>query len=191
MMESAAPLAATALSESDRRELLRIARVAIKEYFITGRLPPGAPHRPALLVHAPAFVTLHVDGRLRGCIGCTEPAAPLYRTVAELAVSAAHEDDRFTPLRREEMPQLKVTVSVLSPAQRLVHAEEIEVGRHGLLISRGPCRGLLLPQVAAEHGWTAETFLQEVCHKAGLPSDAWKDAETQIERFTADVFSDP
>ena len=178
------------LGETDRKELLRIARVVIKEHFITGRIPPGAPHRPALLEHLAAFVTLHVDGQLRGCIGQTDPLKPLYRTVAELAIEAALHDGRFEPLRREELPRTKITISVLSAHSPISHAEEVEVGRHGLLISRGAARGLLLPQVAVEYAWDRQTFLAEACHKAGLPADAWQDPATQIEVFTADVFSD-
>jgi len=116
------------------------------------------------------------------------PIRPLYRAVAETARAAAFEDSRFWPVTPEESPALQISLSVLSPLFPIT-ASEVEVGRHGLLISAGLRRGLLLPQVPVEHGWDRETFLAQTCHKAGLPLDAWRKSAT-IEAFTAEVFGD-
>ena len=182
--------ASAALEAGDRRELLRIARVTLKEWLSTGRTPPGAPHRPSLLARTAAFVTLYVDGELRGCIGHVEPQTPLYRTIVDLTISAASKDPRFQPLRREELPQTRISISVLTPCTRITDPAKVEVGKHGLMISADGRRGLLLPQVAVEQGWDRDTFLTETCHKAGLPGDAWREPATAIEVFTADVFGD-
>ena len=125
---------------------------------------------------------------LRGCVGYAAPIAPLYRAVAETARAAAFEDSRFLPITRQEALNLEVSLSVLS---RLfpIHPDRVEVGRHGLIISLGAYRGLLLPQVPVEHGWDRQTFLEQTCRKAGLPLDAWRKSAT-IEAFTAEVFSD-
>ncbi len=126
--------------------------------------------------------------QLRGCVGYAMPVAPLYRAVAETARAAAFEDSRFFPVTREEAPRLEVSLSVLS---RLfaIHPDAVEVGRHGLVISQGGRRGLLLPQVPTENDWDRETFLEQTCRKAGLPEDAWRKGAS-IEAFTAEVFSD-
>ena len=136
-----------------------------------------------------AFVTLHVRGKLRGCVGQVETNKSLAETVARCAISAAREDDRFNPVQPGEVAQLEIEISVLSPPKQITPSE-IVIGKHGLIIECGPFRGLLLPQVAAERHWTAEKFLSETCLKAGLPSEAWKSAETQIFGFTAEVFSE-
>jgi AmmeMemoRadiSam system protein A len=125
---------------------------------------------------------------LRGCIGYAVPIAPLYRAVAETARAAAFEDSRFLPVTMEEAPRLEVSLSVLSGLVP-IRPEAVEVGRHGLVISQGPRRGLLLPQVPVEQNWDRETFLGQTCRKAGLPPDAWRHAAT-IEAFTAEVFGD-
>ncbi|MGA8540454.1 MAG: AmmeMemoRadiSam system protein A [Terriglobales bacterium] len=125
---------------------------------------------------------------LRGCVGYAVPIAPLYRAVAETARAAGFEDSRFLPVTREEALNLEVSLSVLSPVLP-IRPEAIQVGHHGLIVSQGVRRGLLLPQVALEHGWDRETFLEQTCRKAGLPPDAWRMAAT-IEAFSAEVFSD-
>ncbi|HZS36648.1 MAG TPA: AmmeMemoRadiSam system protein A [Polyangia bacterium] len=184
-----APLAHR-LDEGDRKELLRIARATLREFLTTGYLPPGAPHRKPLLVPGGAFVSVHVGGELRGCMGRVEADRPLYLAVEELAVAAATRDPRFEPLRIEELRDARLEISLLSPLEP-GSIERIEVGRHGLVVTRGPRRGLLLPKVAVEHGWDREQFLDETCGKAGLPPGAWKDPETRLELFTAEVFADP
>ena len=137
-----------------------------------------------------AFVTLKKQGRLRGCIGYIKAYKPPWETVQEMAVAAAFTDPRFPSLRAEEIQQLTFEISVLSPLKRIADVNDIEVGKHGLYIIRGYNSGLLLPQVATEYKWDRETFLEETCHKAGLPPDAWKDKETEIYIFSADYFGD-
>jgi len=134
------------------------------------------------------FTTLYLRGGLRGCVGYPLPIAPLYRAVAESARAAAFDDTRFSPVTRDEAPQLAISLSVLSPLQP-IEPEQVEVGRHGLLISLAGRRGLLLPQVPAEHGWDRLTFLEQTCHKAGLPYNAWQGG-AKLEAFTAEVFGD-
>jgi AmmeMemoRadiSam system protein A len=134
-------------------------------------------------------VTLNVDGELRGCIGYPLPVKPLDETIIEMAVAAASQDTRFEPLRAEEMGRLEIDVSVLGLPEPIADPSEVVVGRHGIIISKGIHRGLLLPQVAVERGWDRETFLDHGCLKAGLPRDAWRKG-AKIEVFTAQVFSE-
>jgi AmmeMemoRadiSam system protein A len=177
------------LDDGDRKELLRIARATLREFLTSGYLPPGAPHRKPLLRPAGAFVSVHVETSLRGCMGRVEADQPLYLTVEELTVAAATRDPRFEPIRLEEVRQAKLEISILSPVVPGT-IEAIEIGKHGLMVTRGPRRGLLLPKVAVEHGWDAERFLDETCGKAGLAPGAWRQAGTRLELFTADVFAE-
>jgi AmmeMemoRadiSam system protein A len=177
------------LSEHDRRELLRIARATLREYLVTGYLPPGAPHRKSLLAPSGAFVTVYVSGQLRGCMGRVDADTPIYLAVEQLAVSAATRDPRFEPVRIEELNDAHLEISILSPL-RIGAPDEVEVGRHGLVITRGPRRGLLLPQVAVKHEWDRHRFLDETCAKAGLPAGAWREPDTRLELFTAEVFAE-
>jgi uncharacterized protein len=173
-------------SIEERRILLGVAHQSILSAF-TGRAP-GAACSPHLSDPRGVFTTLYLDGDLRGCVGYAMPIAPLYRAVSETARAAAFEDSRFLPVTEEEAPRLEVSLSVLS---RLfpVQAEQVEVGRHGLVICLGARRGLLLPQVPVEYDWDRETFLEQTCRKAGLPIDAWQKGAT-LEAFTAEVFGD-
>jgi len=134
------------------------------------------------------FTTLYLQGSLRGCVGYASPVAPLFRAVAETARAAAFDDSRFWPVTEMEASELEISLSVLS---RLfpIRADEVDVGRHGLVASFASHRGLLLPQVPVECGWDRETFLEQTCHKAGLPRDAWRKDAT-LEAFTAEVFGD-
>jgi len=134
------------------------------------------------------FTTLYWEKKLRGCVGYPAAVTPLYRAVIETARGAAFDDPRFAPLTLAEATQLQISLSVLSPLVP-ISAEEVEIGRHGLLISDGACRGLLLPQVPVEHGWDRITFLEQTCRKAGLPVTAWLHG-AKIEAFTAEVFAD-
>lgn len=134
------------------------------------------------------FTTLYLYGSLRGCVGYPLPIAALYRAVADTARSAAFEDTRFNPVIRDEAPHLTVSLSVLSPLQP-IEPEQVEIGRHGLLVSLGAHRGLLLPQVPVEHEWDRVTFLEQTCHKAGLPANAWHRG-AKLEAFTAEIFGD-
>jgi len=135
-----------------------------------------------------AFTTIHLGGQLRGCVGYVFANCPVYRAVAETARAAAFDDNRFPPVAQEEAPHLEIELSILSPPQP-VRAEEVQVGRHGLVISWHGRRGLLLPQVPVERGWDRATFLEQTCRKAGLPPDAWQKGAT-VEAFTAEVFGD-
>ena len=173
------------LSPEERTELLRLAHQAI-DAALAGQKLELNPASPRLLEPRGAFTTLHLDGNLRGCVGYVYPVKALHRTVAETAVAAAFNDTRFPPVTAEEAARLKIEISVLSPILPIA-AEDIEAGRHGLVVTLGSRRGLLLPQVALEFGWDAPTFLAETCHKAGLPLDAWERGAV-IEAFTAEVF---
>ena len=135
-----------------------------------------------------AFTTLYYRNALRGCVGYVLPIKPLNVTVAETARGAAFEDSRFSPVTLDEARELQVSLSVLSP--QLIQPDQIEIGRHGLLITLGPYRGLLLPQVPVEHEWDRRTFLEQTCRKAGLPPNAWQ-MDAKLEAFTAEVFADP
>lgn len=177
------------LSNEDRLTLLEFARQAIVTVVCERRIPDIPHPSGALSVPAGAFVTLHSTGQLRGCVGQVENPGPLMDMVARAAINAALHDTRFAPVVAEELASLEIEISVLSPLEPIA-PEAIVAGSHGLLVVRGPFRGLLLPQVATERGWNATRFLQEACAKAGLPTDAWKSPSTQIYAFTADVFSE-
>jgi AmmeMemoRadiSam system protein A len=174
-------------SPEERAILLRWAHESIRCAVEQGELSlePPIGH---LAEPRGVFTTLYLHGALRGCVGYPLPIAPLYRAVAESARSAAFEDTRFWPVSRDEGPQLSISLSVLSPLQP-IEAEQVEVGRHGLLISHAGHRGLLLPQVPVEHGWDRLSFLEQTCHKAGLALDAWRRG-AKLESFTAEVFGD-
>ena len=174
-------------SAEERRALLEIAHRAIAAKIKRQKFELASPS-PHLAEPRGAFTTIYLRGALRGCVGYVFAAEPLYRTVAETACAAAFDDSRFQPVSPDEAPELEVHLSVLSPLQR-IEAAEVEVGRHGLLISLNGHRGLLLPQVPIEHNWDRVTFLAETCRKAGLPVDAWQKGAT-IEAFTAEVIGD-
>jgi len=175
-------------SSEERDELLRIARRATKAYVTEGRMPEEIPSHSKLSAPGAAFVTFRSGGSLRGCIGYTEPHAPLFRTVQECAVAAATEDPRFPRVTPKEMEALRIEISVLTPLMP-VRPEDVTVGVHGIMIRKGGKRGLLLPQVAIEQGWDREMFLSQVCGKAGLPPDAWKE-DAELFSFTAEVFGE-
>ncbi len=177
------------LSKDDRRALLELARRAVVEAVRYGRLPLLPGFSGALAQASGAFVTIHHHHRLRGCVGQVAAAHSLGETVAQCALSAALHDPRFRPVSAEEIEGLEIEISVLSDLEP-VAPQDVVVGRHGLLVSREGWRGLLLPQVAIEHGWTRERFLEETCLKAGLEPEAWRDPATRIEAFTAEVFSE-
>lgn len=176
------------LTPEEREELLRIARSALATYIAQERMPGGTPAHGNLSAPGAAFVTLRSGKRLRGCIGYTEPHAPLYRTVQECVVTAATEDPRFSPVTAEEMGYLRIEISVLSQFTP-VRPVDVVPGVHGLMIRKGEHRGLLLPQVALEQGWDRDTFLSQVCVKAGMPTDAWK-KDAELYSFTAEVFGE-
>ena len=173
-------------SQDERALLLRLAHEAIVSSLEQRNLP-DVSYSQHLSEPRGAFTTIYLHGKLRGCVGYPLPVAPLHRTIVETARAAAFEDPRFIPVALQEARELNVSLSVLSPL-RDIAPDDIEIGRHGLIISHAGHRGLLLPQVATEHGWDRVTFLEQTCLKAGLPLNAWKEA--RIEAFTAEVFSD-
>ena len=180
------------LNDGQRRTLLKIARDSIAA-ILDGCVPEvnADSFDDVLRRPAGAFVTLRTgDGDLRGCIGSIRAVEPLYKAVSSSAVSAAFRDPRFLPVRREELPALELEISVMGPIERVKTVDDIEVGRDGLIISRGRYAGLLLPQVATEYGWNRETFLDHTCLKAGLPRGSWRGEDTRIERFSAEVFGE-
>jgi AmmeMemoRadiSam system protein A len=177
------------IETADRQRLLQLAREAIVAY-LSGLPAPAVASSPVTERHAGVFVSLHKGDALRGCIGHIEPDHPLARVIPSSAIAAASSDPRFAPVTAVELAELHIEVSILGPLERIAGVGEIEVGRHGLMVECGWSRGLLLPQVAVEWGWDAESFLEQTCHKAGLPLDAWKSAAT-IWRFEAEVFSEP
>lgn len=177
------------LNEADQQRLLQLAREALEESVREFELKDVEDPGGALGEECGAFVTLWKGGRLRGCIGYIEARKPLYQTVRECALSAALRDPRFDPVNPEELPVLRLEISVLSPLFD-ISPDQVEMGRHGLMVSRGVQRGVLLPQVAVEWKWDRERFLEETCMKAGLPPDAWRHG-ARIQAFTAQAFGAP
>ncbi len=178
-------LYASALTGQQQQELLTLAKRTITEYVKQGTTTAAAPSEPRLQANGATFVTINKHGMLRGCIGNIEPVMPLYRSVIENAVSAASRDPRFPPMSADELKDMELEVSVLSPLVELRNVRDILIGTHGLLLVHKAGSGLLLPQVPVEFGWDVPTFLKQLSFKAGLPGDAWK--EGTLYSFTADV----
>lgn len=176
-------------SNQEKSALLQIARRSLVETIVNARRWQPDAQSGLLVERRGAFVTLHLRGKLRGCVGQVEAQKSLADTVARCAIAAALEDDRFDPVQPDEVPRVNIEISVLSPPKP-IKPNEIVIGTHGLIVERGAFRGLLLPQVATERHWKAEKFLTETCLKAGLPGDAWKSDKTQVFGFTAEVFSE-
>ena len=170
---------------------MQLARDALQAHF-AGRAEPPLPDAPAAALRRGAFVTLLRQGALRGCIGHVADDRPLGDVVREMAVAAALDDPRFPPVTPDELPALTIEVSVLTQPVRLASAgpdaPRVVVGRDGLIVRRGQHIGLLLPQVATEYHWGPEAFLAATCRKAGLPPEAWREPETELLAFQADVF---
>lgn len=177
------------LGANEQAHLLSIARDSVKAAVVNRtELACTDGGFPTLSQDRGAFVTLTRGGKLRGCVGYTAPVKPLYEAVRDVAAYAAIHDSRFLPVTASELDSLDYEVSVLSPLRRIASIDEIEVGKHGLLIRKGSYEGLLLPQVPTENNWDKLTFLQNLCYKAGLPPNAWKDEDADIFSFTAYVF---
>lgn len=176
-------------SPEERQALLELARSAILSALIGSPAKTAGAELPAFSMHLGVFVTVHVAGDLRGCIGVIEGRDPLRQSVPHCAESAAFRDPRFPPLEPAEIRDLQIEISVLSELSP-ISPEKIEIGKHGLLIELGERRGLLLPQVAVEYHLSRERFLEETCRKAGLPGDAWRRSETQLYGFTCEVFQE-
>lgn len=179
----------SSLADCEQQTLLEFARRALTAAVENLEFLETPPAIEILQRPAGAFVTLHRRGRLRGCIGQLASNNPLIQVVTYCARAAALEDPRFEPVRPHELAELEIELSVLSSLFE-IRFDEIVIGRHGLLISRGWQRGVLLPQVAAEYGWSAHRFLEETCTKAGLECDAWKHPDARVEAFTAEIFSE-
>jgi AmmeMemoRadiSam system protein A len=176
------------LDFDDQRRLLVLARRALDARV--RRLPAPDPDRGgALDALANAFVTIHNRGELRGCLGRLDARAPLAETIALLAASVSDSDPRFDPVSLLELPDIDIEISVLTPEWAIETIEEIELGRHGVIVEQDARRGLLLPQVAVEHQWDRETLVSYTCLKADLPGDAWRRG-AQLFVFEAQVFSE-
>jgi len=178
-----------AIDDHTSRFLLALARETIQCRLNGNPLPSREPDSDVLIEHRGAFVTLKIDGRLRGCIGHVVGVAPLWMAVRDNAIAAAFQDPRFEPLQADELPKTRIEISALTPL-RQVTPEEIMVGRDGIMLERNLARGLLLPQVAVELGWDRETFLDHTCRKAGLEPDCWRHPDTVISTFSAEVFGE-
>lgn len=177
------------LTPEQEKFLLRLARQAVTHFLKTGGHLKVPRADGPLEERRGAFVTLKIDGKLRGCIGYPLPYKPLVETIIEMAVAAASQDPRFRPLTLRELDRTTIEISVLGLPEEITDPRQVEVCRHGLIISKGPARGLLLPQVPVEHGWDRETFLRNCCLKAGIGPDEWKKG-AKMEVFTAQVFSE-
>jgi AmmeMemoRadiSam system protein B/AmmeMemoRadiSam system protein A len=176
------------LTDNEKKTLHHIAKTVIENKVKGKVVPEFKIDSPLLKENRGAFVTINKKGQLRGCIGYIEGHGPLHKTIEEMAEAAAFRDPRFPPVREKELPELEIEISVLTPLRRITDVNEIEVGKHGIYIKKGWFSGLLLPQVATEYGWDRQTFLEHTCQKAGLPSSAWRDKDTEIYIFSADIF---
>lgn len=181
------------LSANEQKELIDVAWKSIRRE-VCGDTAETSERRskqldPDSILYQPAgvFVTLYKNGDLRGCLGFITSEAPLIETVSEIAARAATEDPRFLPVTEDELDDIRIEISILSPLKEISAIEEILVGTHGLFLHAGIYRGLLLPQVAMKHHWDRNQFLEETCVKAGLPRDQWKHAETRIYIFSAEI----
>ena|SRR5256885_5044634 len=177
------------LSEAEGNALLRLARDSVIEVVSRGRLPAELPRAELFSQNCGVFVTVYVNHRLRGCIGVVEANESLGEGIVRCAACAALQDPRFPPVQPEELKDVQIQISLLSPLAPILTGD-IEIGRHGLMVAVGKQRGVLLPQVAADHKLTVEQFLAETCRKAGLSASAWRAPEAQIFGFTCEAFSD-
>jgi MEMO1 family protein len=176
------------LTPVEKNELLILAKDTIREYVINRKVPETGSVNPKFRADESVFVTVKKNGGLRGCIGNTQPVMSLYEAVIKNAIAASSGDPRFPPLTEEELKDIDVEISILSPLTPVKNAGEIKVGKHGLVIRKGMQSGLLLPQVATEFGWDRETLLEQLCVKAGLPKGSWKEAD--LYTFTAEIIKD-
>jgi hypothetical protein len=179
------------LTDNEKKVLLKIARDTIETYARTGKRPELPADLPESLTgRQGAFVTIHKRGHLRGCIGSFIGEGELAATIQNMAYAAGWEDPRFPKLSEKELHDTDLEISVLSPLREIKDVKEIEVGKHGIFITKGFYRGVLLPQVATEQGWDRDTFLSHTCLKAGLDANAWKKEKLKIEIFSAQVFGE-
>ncbi len=175
---------------NERKFLLDLARQVVKDNANGLDYDPPNYFSENLAAEMGVFVTLHKKAELRGCIGYVEGIKPLQDAVIEMAKSAAFNDPRFAPVTSDEVDDLEIEISVLSPIKEIKNVDEIVVGKHGLIVEQGFFKGLLLPQVATENNWDRDEFLKHTCRKAGLPKDAWQEKNTKISIFSAEIFSE-
>jgi uncharacterized protein len=179
----------SAFTIAEKKLLMEVARHALELGVRSRESLAELPTQVSLHRPGGVFVTLRIRNRLRGCIGQLPSQEPLIRVVAHCAKAAALEDPRFEPVRVEELPEIEIELSILSPLMDAT-PEQIESGKHGISVSRGWQRGVLLPQVATQFHWDARKFLEETCVKAELERDAWKDPSTKIQVFTAEILEE-
>ena len=177
------------LNEDEKITALNIARKTIEACARGEKVPSVNAPSPVFKEKRGAFVTIHKSGMLRGCIGYIEALKPLGETIAEMAIAASTQDPRFPQVNEKELKEIDIEISVLTPLKKIKTPEEVEVGKHGILIRKGFYSGLLLPQVATEYGWDRKTFLEHTCTKAGLPKNAWQE-DVNIYVFSAQVFGE-
>lgn len=178
------------LTSSEKRTLLKIARQAIESELLGVPMIFPDIKSASLLLHRGAFVTIQKHRELRGCIGIFTANKPLFEVVADMAISAAFQDPRFYPLRKDELEEIDIEISALTPLRQITDMEEIQVGIHGIYIVSPYGSGVLLPQVATEYGWDRITFLDQTCRKAGLSKGCWKESTSKVYIFSAEIFSE-
>ncbi|HZY10961.1 MAG TPA: AmmeMemoRadiSam system protein A [Bacteroidota bacterium] len=177
-------------SVSEKRVLLQLARSALESAVNKVPIKKQMNPSPNLLKPSGAFVTIRKGNTLRGCIGYLEPIKSLIDTIQEVTMKAALEDFRFLPVTSEELDEIEIEVSVISPMTLISDCNDISIGEHGLMVEHGNYRGLLLPQVAIEFGWDKDTFLSHTLRKAGIPENLWNSPKLKIFTFTAEIFSE-
>ena len=175
------------LSDQQKQELLSLARKTVVDHVKNKRTPEPDVKDNRLLANGATFVTINRNHQLRGCIGNIQPVVPLYRSVISNAVAASSRDPRFPPMTPGELADMEVEVTVLSPMEPIDDARQIKVGTHGVYLEKSGRSAVFLPQVPVEQGWDLPTYLEQLCYKAGLPKDAWKDKDARLQVFTADI----
>ncbi len=178
------------LTREDKKTLLKIARESVTSVVYHRKIPEYKIKDKVLNIKCGAFVTLHINGNLRGCIGNITAETPLWETVRNMAVESALRDPRFYPLTPDELEGVDIEISVLSPLKKIKNLEEIKVGKHGIFIKKGFYQGLLLPQVATDYRWDRIRFLEQTCYKAGLNKDCYREETTEIFIFSAIIFGE-
>lgn len=179
------------IAEEQKEFLLRVARESILSWLENREFGLKQPADAIYEKKMGGFVTLHVNGKLRGCIGYIKGYCSVFETIKDMARSAAFRDPRFLPLGRKELKEINIEISLLSELESVKDIDEIKVGRDGLVIEKEAYSGILLPQVPIEWKWDRDTFLQQVSLKAGLSKNAWNDPQTELFRFQAEIFSEP
>jgi len=178
------------MTDTAAQVLLNIARTAIEHQLDLLPYSPAPREEQILNERSGCFVTLKLHGQLRGCIGNFQSRRPLFQEVALMAVAAATQDPRFSPLTRPELELVRIEITVLSPLEKISGPDDIIIGRHGIYLEHGVNRGVLLPQVATEHHWDTLTFLRQTCNKAGLAEDMWQAPDTELYRFSGEIIAE-